>query len=144
MNNFTNKLLLVVLGFMMMGAFHLLTRCNSNYDDLLDGGINPDELKVNVDYNGIKTLAGSIEEAFLDANQTSLDSLTFKESLTIYKGKIVPYTSKEMEAIGKAFKSRELILATEMYAEYSYKIESKTFTLAIGRNEKSVWKIIRY
>lgn len=144
MKNLTNKLLLVVLGFMMMGALQLLTRCNSDNDDLLDGGINPDELKVNVDYNGIKALAGYIEEAFLDANQTSLDSLTSKESLTIYKGKIVPYTSKEMETIGKALKSRELTLASEMYAEYSYKIENKTFTLAIGRNEKGVWKIIRY
>jgi len=134
---------LVLLGFVLMGTFHFLTRCNKE-DDWLNDTINPDELSQNVDLESIKKTASEIEIALLASDQEAINDMTLKESADGYFGKEEPYSAEELAAIGAAFKNRELTASTDNFAEYTYTIDGKKYTLWMSCEDKGVWKIIRY
>lgn len=134
---------MVLLGFVLMGTLHFLTRCNKE-DDWLGDTINPDELSQNVDLESIKKTASEIETAFLAADQTALTKMTLQESADGYSDKEEPYTAAELAAIGTAFKNRELTISTDNFAEYTYTIDGKKYTLWMSCEDKGDWKIIRY
>jgi hypothetical protein len=134
---------LVILGFVLMGTLQFLTRCNKE-DDWLNDTINPAELSQNVDLAGIKRTASEIETALLSSDLATLREMTHQESAAGYHNKEVPYSTEELAEIGTAFKNRELTVSTDNFAEYTYTIDGKKYTLWMSREEQGEWKIIRY
>lgn len=134
---------LVLLGFVLMGTIHSLTRCNKD-GDWFDDTINPNELSQNVDLESIRKTASEIETALLASDQNAIREMTLEESVNAYSGKEEPYTASELAAIGAAFKNRELTISTDNFAEYTYTIDGKKFTLWMSCEKKGDWKIIRY
>ena len=132
-----------MMGALVMCMILAVTRCEK-YINPLSEDINPDALTENVDYKSIKTAGNAIESALLSTDQSTIDALVLDESLDLYKGKQVPYTTEELTAIGNAFKTRELTTATENFAEYSYTIDGKKYTMTLACEEEGTWKIIRY
>lgn len=139
MKTFFKPLLLFLLGFIVMGAIYTLTRCSKD-----DYTINPDELKQDIDLEAISKAAAGIEDAFAASDQTAIDKLVMEESLAGYRDKEEPYSSEELAAIGNALKDKELTTATTNFAEYTYSIDGKKFTIWMGREADGAWKIIRY
>lgn len=134
---------LVILGFVLMGSLQFLTRCNKE-DDWFNNTINPDELSQNVDLESIRKIASEIETAFLSSDQNAIREMTLQESVDAYSDKEEAYSAEELAAIGTAFKNRELTLSTDNFAEYTYTIGGKKYTLWMSCEDKGDWKIIRY
>ncbi|HPR32624.1 MAG TPA: hypothetical protein PLK12_11025 [Prolixibacteraceae bacterium] len=144
MKNSGKYFLLFLAGFMSMGLFQLLTRCNEEDDEWLKASVDPNELKVTIDYDAINQKADELEKALLEADQQTINELCSPEAMQMYSGKNEPYTDEELEQIGNAFKKRELVTATEVYAEFSYEFDGKQFSLTMACDDNGEWKLIRY
>lgn len=131
-----------ILGSISMLFLLVLLQCNKNDDPLFDD-YKQTELKMNVDYKAINKASDEIEKLFKEGNQEALVELMFEDAFTDNKYK-PQYSTEEIETIAKAFKKRKLTTATDDFAEFTYSIDGKDYTLTIGQLEEGVWKIIRY
>lgn len=138
-----STILFFLMGTLFMTMILMISQCSKEEINLTDP-INPDELLVNIDTEGINKAAAAIETALLSADQATINSQVLDESLEIYENNESPYTEKELPVIGNAFKTRVLTAATENFAEFTYTINGKSFILTMGCEKEGVWKIIRY
>jgi hypothetical protein len=143
MKKLLNPYLFFFLGFMAMATVQLLTRCEK-YTSQPSDPINPSETSMNIDLKAINQAGATIESALLSADQSAVNKLVFGESAGLYLGDTYAYSPDELATIGSAFKNRQLTTSTENFAEFTYTISGKAFSLTIGRDEEGTWKIIRY
>lgn len=143
MKSLIKPLLFFLLGFGLMMIFQLLTQCNKE-DDFLKNSINSDEIKNQVDYKAIDKAVGQYQDAFADADQESIDALTWEETLEQRAVNNLQYSTEELEEIGKAMRKAKPVSATANFAELEYTIDGVTFTFTMGLDDDGIWKLVRY
>ncbi|MBN2805311.1 MAG: hypothetical protein JXR22_01515 [Prolixibacteraceae bacterium] len=142
MQAFIRPLFYFVSGALLMMAFQSLTQCIHD-DDFLKNSINPQE-NAKIDYKAIDRAVNDFEEAFKDAEQSSIDALSWDESLEHRELTNEYYSSEELEEIGKAMRRAKLVSASANYAEYAYSIGNATFTFSMALDVDGKWKLLRY
>jgi ribosomal protein L37E len=92
----------------------------------------------------LKKVAKTVEVAFTKADTTQLKLLMAEPALSIYSGvfkEMQPY----MEELGKAFKNRTLITATEIYQIYEFMDDKgEKYTAAFELQADGNWKLTRF
>jgi hypothetical protein len=83
------------------------------------------------------------ESAFLTANSDSIIAWTYDNVASEISSGITSNPEK-LKKFGEAFKSRKILFANEIYAEYEFDVEGEKYTVAMGNSGDGVWKFIRY
>jgi hypothetical protein len=65
------------------------------------------------------------------------------ESQTYYATVLAQVPQSRLIALGNAMKNRTLKIYSELYAEYAFSENGKTYTVALARQEDGSWKIVR-
>ena len=125
-----------------MGFLHVVTQCESEYM----GGYNNEEEDsgLDVDYKGINSIVKSTAEAFLTGDSEEIASLMLDESLEYYGDRLNSQDPDELKELGNALNDRELVVASEVYAEYRYEHGGKSYSICFARLDKGDWKLMRY
>jgi len=136
MKVFIKGVLLFLVGFALMGSAHLLTRCES-----FDRIINPPDI---VDDTGVKNAAVNIENAFLQGDTEKIKSLMMEESVGFYGGILDSASTEQLLAFGEAFKTRELDVISDIYAEYHFTVDERDFSVAFAWQNEDKWVLTRF
>jgi hypothetical protein len=140
MKKLTSILIPFVLGIILMSFFHLSFRCERYFTDDPD---DPDT-ELDIDYRSINAIAKDAQEAFLSGKPSEIAQMMIEDALGFVEENLFSRTAEDLKAQGEAFKSRELSLASEIYAVFSYKYQGSEFTMTFGREDPGIWKLIRY
>ena len=87
--------------------------------------------------------ASDVEDAFLSGDPEQVLGVLSAEASAFYHDDI-DAIEPQMVDFGNDFKSRELIYATENYAEYAFTSGNETFTVAFSLQEDGSWKLMRF
>ncbi|MBN2806893.1 MAG: hypothetical protein JXR22_09555 [Prolixibacteraceae bacterium] len=102
-----------------------------------------DREKEEIDLSGIKKGASDIESAFSNADTTVLASLLTETSLEIYR-ETFPEILVYMPHYAKAFESRKLLFANQIFAVYEFEAEGITYTVEMTVGDDGDWKLVRF
>ena len=143
MRNYLRIIPFFMLGFMLMAALQILTRCSKD-DDWFEQSISQEEMKDNVDYKAIESAVTDLKDAFQSGDQDAVDELTFDEDDASYTNANTPYTAEELQEIGNAMSKAKRVIATTNYAEYTYTINGETFSFSLANDDEGNWKLLNY
>lgn len=124
-----------------MGLVDLCTQCDlARIRDF----INPDEEPLDIDYEAIELIANSTETAFNSGSINEVKKLMDPDALEWYGDKLDELSAAQLQAYGNALKSRELLAATELYAEYSFTESSEKYTVSFWKGSEETWLILGF
>lgn len=121
-----------------MALAHLAIQCE-NYI-----GPNPgDDQVLEKNRTEVTKTGTKIEEAFLTGKPDKVMEWITPKALELYADPIGEADPDQLKAYGEAFKSRELTLVSERYAEFSFFAEGQEFTVALSLGFDGIWKLMR-
>ena len=127
-----------ISGFLLMAIFLIGINCEKT--------INPPDNNddpIIVDETQVLEVGKSIESLFLSADiKDILDAFT-PLSQNHYKDLIESSSEETLKAFGEAFKTRELNVQGENYAEFEFTADGRTFSIALSLDGEGNWKISR-
>lgn len=95
------------------------------------------------DLKAINETAKKIEEVFLAADTTQLKSLLTDAATGVYS-QYISQIQTVMNDYGKAIQNRTLVVATQNYAEFSFKAEGIEYSFALSRQDDNSWLLMRF
>ena len=120
-----------------MASLHLLTQCDS-FNEKIDP---PDEI---IDDSGVKAASGIIEDAFLQGDKDAIIENLLPEAVEYYTGILESTSVDNLIAFGEAFKDRDLDILSELYAEYSFTIGGRDYTVTFALQDGDKWVLSRF
>lgn len=101
------------------------------------------EYEISMDTRGMNRGAKDAEKAFLSGDPEEVLQLMSTESQAFFGDQLRKISSSELEAMGNAFKNREMTVKSSTYAEFEFEEGGITFSIALGLQSDESWKIIR-
>jgi hypothetical protein len=136
MKKLSSKASLFLGGFLLMAIAHLAIQCEE-YTGSGNGG------EVTYDNTKVEKVADAIEDAFLSGKPDEVIELVTPAALAFYSDLITGSSTEVLKAFGEAFKTRNLELLSERYAEYKFTVGETEYTIALSLGEDGSWKIMR-
>jgi hypothetical protein len=139
--SFKSHLQLILGGFFLFLIMDVSTQCeqyvNFEYIDD-DPGEETSEIRA------MKEGAKEAMNAFLTGNSSEVLKVMSDSAAALYEELIGNIEAADFKALGEAFRERTLSVGSEVYAEFEYEADSKTFTIAFGRQGDGTWKMVRF
>ncbi len=124
--------------FMLMDV---TTQCE---DYGLEGlGDDLPDYELNLDTQGMKMGAANAEAALLSGDPEEVLQQMSTDSQAFYDDQIRQISATKLEAMGEAFKSRDLTVSSSTYAEFEFEDGGLVYSTAFGLQADGTWKIIR-
>lgn len=96
-----------------------------------------------VDVSKIHEGAKSLETAFLNGSPQEIKNLLTDDAASLYGDYLSGVSQSDWNRLGEALKTRDLVIYTDVYAEYSYTKDGIQFTFAMACQEDGTWKLMR-
>ncbi|MCK5822098.1 MAG: hypothetical protein KAH17_09430 [Bacteroidales bacterium] len=139
MKTLLRKTLLFAGGFMLMFLVHQFYQCDAGYGEYNSYGEG-----TSVDTKAIHQGAVDIENAFLSGDLQQVKSLLTEEGNKLYEEAFKDASPELLQSMGDAIKTRELLTASEIFAEFSFVDEGEEYTFSMARQSDESWKVIRF
>jgi hypothetical protein len=123
-----------ILGLSIAFLIHATGSCRKD-------PITPDD---GVDVSKINAGAKLVETAFTSGDVNSIKNVLTGDATALYGTDLLQINRNHLIKLGEAFKTKELIVYSGMYAEYNYTKEGVIFTFAMARQEDGSWKLMRF
>lgn len=128
-----------LLGIIFAFLMQIYSSCSKNDSNPVEPGPEPD-----VDVSKIEEGAANAETAFASGEaQNVLNQLTDETKSLIGNG-LSKVRKADLVELGNALKSRELVVYSDMYAEYKYTKDGVEYTVAFARKDENTWKLQRF
>lgn len=125
----------LLLGLLVGALLHTSFSCIDSFSF--------DREKVKIDEAGIKKGAAVVEAAFANADTSALAAILTETSLEIY-GETFEQIKPYMPEYAKAFKSRKLLFANQIFAVYEFKVGNEVYTVEMNIDDDGAWKLVRF
>jgi hypothetical protein len=133
-----------IVGFFLLGIILSMAAQNFYSCKKSDNPVSGDENNPpTVDVTAINNGASSAEQALLSGDTSKVRQMLTPESQIYYATVLAQVPQSRLIALGNAMKNRTLKIYSELYAEYEFSENGKTYTVALARQEDGFWKIVR-
>lgn len=123
-----------LLGFILMAGIHLFM--NIGCKDTSTSPSSPDNS------GKIESSAKLAESIFSSADTSKLYTILTESTYNTYKSDFAEF-QKVMPLYANAFKNRKLLYSNEIFAEYEFSVDGKSYTVTFTRQDDGSWKITR-
>jgi hypothetical protein len=136
---FTDRLIgLGLILLLLLLSFSLLSTCSK------DSPTAPGEPPVEyTETSAMKILSDSLVVAFQSGRTENILRSVGEEQKTVYAAELNG-SSADLAAYGEALKSRKLLFANSLYAEYQVQISGSAYTLAYANSGDGQWRLVRF
>lgn len=134
----SGKISLFLAGFALMALAHFTIQCEKFTSPPDDNGGD-----IVVDSKQATSASKALEKAFLTGNSEKVLELVSPASLEHYSDLINGSSEDDLKAFGEAFKTREIKIISESYAEFEFTAEGKVYSVALTLDEDESWKLMR-
>ena len=124
-----------------MAIAHLAYQCESF--NLPFNPEDPDDPAV-VDDTEVKKDAKEIEAAFATGDAAKVKEYLSPTGVEFYSDLLEASSSEDLIEYGEAFKNRTLDILNEGYAEYTFKVDGKEYTVSLVQVEDDKWMLTRF
>lgn len=121
-----------------MAIAHIAIQCEDYIGSPDDG-----DGTVIIDTKDVNKAGSSVENAFLTGDSEKVKEIISASSLSLYSDLITNSSAENLKAFGNAFKSRELKVVSEKYAEFKFIVDGIEYTIAMSMDDDGSWKIMR-
>lgn len=98
----------------------------------------------NIDTEAINSIANQAESAFLSGSNDRIRDLMTEESWLLHGKQLDGQPMEKLKAYGEALKSRKLMAATDIMAEFSIPIGDESYTITFWKGSADSWTILRF
>ncbi len=106
------------------------------------GTPNDDDIVV-IDPANVDEAATGVENAFLTGEPEKVKEILSPTAKGFYQDLIDGSSPANLKAFGEAFKTRNLAVISEHYAEYEFTVDGTSYSVAMSLGEDGEWKIMR-